>query len=434
MNRASAAARVMVLPRAAATAMLRSMPSETSNRPIRVLLWSPKGSGTHYYGPGSFFYRMYSRAAPGRFEITLAHTQPLQQKHELFATQHFIGEESPYQQTRLKSYLALRRFLSNARRFLDKHHGEFDVMHGLSGFQAIIEPAQYAEQLGLPAVVFLANYQLDLSNKSGLHALMRLGTRRLKMASRLSAVVAMSESMYDDLIERGFPPQRIARIPMGVDTQRFSPVSNETDRSTLCAQLGIPDRPTVVFVGTVTPRKQPHLLVEAIGLLHQRGVECQLVIAGPCNEADYVQRIKQRQEQLGIESLIHWTGFLEDPVPILRAADMFCLPSQSEGMPAAVVEAMACGLPTLATKISGITDLIDDGENGRIILPDAEHIADTIESYLNDPQMLTEHGRRARKRVETRYSTDFVLASYEKLFRTVIAGKPARDWETFEYR
>lgn len=399
--------------------------------PIRVLLWAPKGSGTHYYGPGSFFYRMYSRAVPDTFDITLAHTFGDQKRHTLFREQHFIGKRSPYQSSRFSSYFALRAFLKEAKHFLDIHHKQFDIFHGLSGFQPIVEPAFHAQKLGLPAVVFLANYRLDLSDKPGLSSMFGMTRKRRAMARQLSAVVAMSQAMYDELLEYGFDLKRIARIPMGVDMERFRPPSDDGARKRLRSQLNWPEAPTLLFLGSVIERKQPHLLIEAVGLLQNKGIECQLVIAGPLQQPEYAERMKQRAADLGIDDRVIWAGFVEDPVPLLQAADIYSLPSQTEGMPAAVVEAMACGLPALATRISGITDLIDDGINGRIIKPDARDIADALANYVRDESLRREHGNRARQRVETRYSTGFVLQGYEKLFRTILAGGDAADWESF---
>lgn len=412
--------------------MLAAMSPPAENQPIRVLLWAPKGSGTHYYGPGSFFYRMYGRAAPGTFEITLAHAFGEQQRHKLFKDQYFIGKRSPYQSSRVSSYFAMRSFLKNARVFLEANHKQFDIFHGLSGFQPIIEPAYEAQKLGLPAVVFLANYRLDLSDKGGVSSLLGITRKRRAMAKQLSAVVAMSQAMYDELMEYDFPPERIARIPMGVDMSRFCPASDSNMRKRLREQLNWPEAPTLLFLGSVIERKQPHLLIEAIGLLHNRGVDCQLVIAGPLQQQEYAEQMKARVRELGIDDRVIWAGFVEDPVPLLQAADIYSLPSKTEGMPAAVVEAMACGLPAVATRISGITDLIDDGKNGRIIEPNAQMIADALDTYVKDDALRREHGDRARQTVERRYSTDFVLNAYEKLFRTILAGGNAADWESYK--
>jgi len=406
------------------------MSSDEPNTPLRVLLWSPRGSGTHYYGPGSFFYRMYSTAPAGRFDITLAHGVPDHKQIDLFSRQVHIGTLA-HGGNLMTGYMALRRFNNSARRFLDAHHSEFDVFHGLTGFESIVTPAFHAERLGLPAVIFLANLHFDLADKKGLRGMLGVARRRRQRARQLSAMVAMSRAMYDELIEYGFEPQRIARIPMGVNMQRFTPVEDQARRTALRRQLGIPDRPSVVFVGNIGLRKRPHLLVEAMGQLKRRGVDCQLLLVGPTPDESYEQKMHDQAKRDGVTDRVHYVGFVEDPVPYLQAADLHSLPSSNEGMPAAVVEAMACALPSLSTDVSGIRDVIDEGENGRIIEPDAKHIADCIAEYLSNEALRAEHGRCARRRVESRYSTEFVLSAYEKLFRTVIAGKPAADWEQY---
>jgi glycosyltransferase involved in cell wall biosynthesis len=387
--------------------------------PVRVLLWSPGGSGEHYHGPGSFAYRLYSKAAPGVFEITLAHWSSQQERYGLFAQQHLVSRPG-------RGLARSWRFQHNARRWIAQHATQFDVFHGLAAFHATVAPALCAQRMGIPAVVFLANHRIELTDKPGLKRLLGLPHRRRDMVKQLSGLIAMSQAIYEELIGYGVPPRKIARIPMGIDTDRFRP-ANESDRRHLRARLGWPDRPTIIFMGGITPRKQPHLLIEAVRLAKERGIDCQAVLIGPEHDQQYVRRMREQALDLGVEDRVIWFGFTADPSEPCRAGDAFCLPSQNEGMSAAVVEAMASGLPCVVTAVSGMADLIQDGVQGRIVQGTAAAIIDALTMYFTDAHMLTLHGNAARQRVVERFSAQAVLNAYERLFRRIMAGGDAAE-------
>ncbi|MCI0363143.1 MAG: glycosyltransferase family 4 protein [Phycisphaerales bacterium] len=394
-------------------AQLTSQPKP--QKPIRVLLWSPGGSGEHYHGPGSFSYRLYSSAAPGRFEITLVHGFRSQKAHELFQAQHLLHP--------LGGALATWQFVRKGREWLVRNAREFDVFHGLAGFQATVAPAFEAQKLGLPAAIFIASHLMDLADKGGWKAIIGMPRRRRKMVKSLSAVIAMSQAIYDEMIGYGIAPTKIARIPMGVDCGRFHPVGDESERRSVRRQLGWKELPTLVFAGGITDRKRPHLLVEALGVLKSRGLECQLAMIGPDHQPQYTQHMKQRAGELKVDSQIIWFGFTEDIAPLLRAGDFFALPSANEGMPAALVEAMASGLPSIVTAISGNTDLVGDNVHGRIVQPDADDIAAALAVYLNDSALARRQGLAAREKVVAQFSTTVVLDEYERMFRRMMAGQ-----------
>lgn len=388
-----------------------------AEKPIRVLLWSPGGSGEHYHGPGSFSYRLYSKAEPRRFLISLAHGYADQRQYPLFHQQHLV-------QPLAGGRLAAWRFLGKARRWLADHAGEFDVLHGMAGFETTVSPAYHAQRMGLPAAVFIANHRTDLSDKPGfLKSLLALPRRRRERVKRLSAVIAMSQAIYDELIGYGIPPDKIVRIPMGVDTDAFHPPVGDSQRRAFRRQLGWRDLPTLIFAGGITPRKRPHLLIEALGLLRRKRMECQVAIIGPDHDQAYTAQMKQRAAELQVESQVIWFGFTNDIAPLYRAADWFALPSENEGMPAALVEAMASGLPSVVTAISGMTDLVADGVHGIVIEPTAEQMAGALAEYFKNPGLAEKHGAAARHKVLERFSTAVVLEAYERLFHRMMAEK-----------
>lgn len=387
---------------------------------IRVLLWSPKGAGLHYGGPGTSAFRLYSKSAPSRFDVTLVHGYPPQERYSLFSAQHLIYPMRPARP------MDQWRFLRAASRWLRINAARFDVFHGLAGYQITVAPAFASLRLGLPSVVKLASHRADLADKPGWRGWLGAYRRRRRRIVQISGIIAISEAIAQELLEYGVPESKIARIPNGVDTDQFRPASDAEKRD-LRRQLGWRDMPTLLFVGGITKRKNPMVLVEACGLLRRRGVECQLAVVGPDHDPPYTAAIKARAAELGVADLVIWHGFTRDVAPLYRASDVYALPSSNEGMPNALLEAMASGLPSVATPISGITDLIRDGVTGRIAEANAEQIAEASAAYLRDETFARGHGEAARERIMARFSAYAVLDAHERLFRRVMTGGPAAE-------
>ena len=391
-----------------------------ADSPVKILLWSPRGSGEHYNGPASFTYRLYSGAPAGRVRVTLAHGFPDQATYPLFASQHHVSNlgSSPIQ---------LMKFIWQGYRWLDAHVNEFDVMHSISAYHQSVLPSVRAQRSGLPSVVFVSNHHTQLGDKGGLKSLLGLARRRRLLVKELAGLIAMTQAIYEELRGYGIPEEKIARIPMGVNTDVFYPPGSNDERRTLRHGLGWLDLPTVIFVGTTVRRKQPHLLIEAIGLLKRRGLDCQLVIAGPDGDPTYTIHMKRRAVELNVAKQVVWFGFTRDIAPLFRASDFFSLPSSNEGMSAALIEALASGLPAIVTPISGSVDAVVDGVNGRLVQPDAQQIEDVLAEYIVNQSSLDDQRREARERVERQFSNTYVFAAYERLFRRIMAGGPAAE-------
>lgn len=391
-----------------------------SDSPTRVLLWSPSGSGDHYSGPASFTYRLYSNAPAGRVQVSLVHGLEEQEQYSIFEQQDFICdfERSPWH---------LMRFIQRGNRWLDNNLSKFDVMHCNGAFHSSVVPAAHAERAGLPAVLFISNHRTQLADKGGLKGLLRLPRKRRKLIKQLSALIAMSTDIYKELLEYNVPEEKIAQIPMGVNTKVFRPPNSDTERNAIREELGWLKIPTLIFVGGIVRRKRPDLLIEAIGNLKRRGLDCQLAVIGPDHDPEYTAHMKKQANALGIANQVVWFGFTRDIAKLFRAADYFGLPSSNEGMAAALIEAMACGLPAIVTPVSGSIDAVQDGVVGRIVRPDANDIADHLAEYLLNPQLATKHGEAARERVVNHYSDEYVFDAYDRLFRRIMHGGPAAE-------
>lgn len=365
-------------------------------------------------------YRMYSRAQPGRFEISLVHGKTQQETYPLFAMQHYLAKSEP---KLMSQFIYTRR----GRAWMARHAREFDVVHGLQGFHSTVVPCLEAQKHGVPSVVKFAVHGVELAEKSGVRGLLKMATRRRALVAQLSGVIAISHDIVEELLGYGIPEERIARIPNGVDTTAFAPPVDDAARSALRRELGWNDRPTIVFVGAISGRKRSHLLVEAVGLLRREGVDCQLVLAGPEQDTAYSTAMRERAKSLDIVDRVIWAGFSPNVAPIYRAGDLFALPSSSEGLPNAMLEAMASGLPAVGTRISGIVDLIAPGRTGQLVEPDPASIAGALKEFVTDLPGCRAAGSAAREFILQGYSVEAVLDAHERLFRGVMAGRPAAE-------
>ncbi len=228
--------------------------------------------------------------------------------------------------------------------------------------------------------------------------------------------------------EAGLPPQRFCLIPNGVDLARFSPASSDA-RSALRARVGVPRHAWVtLFVGFFSHEKCPDVLFEAWLPMAQRDPHQVLVLVGATRSAYYevdpalADGIRSRAADAGVGDRVIWverTACIED---YHRAADVFVLPSTREGLPNALLEAMACGTACVATRLPGVTDrLIDDGREGRLVPPrDVAALADALTALAADAETARAWGMRARARVAQEFSAKAMGAAYVAAYARVV--------------
>jgi glycosyltransferase involved in cell wall biosynthesis len=390
--------------------------STSASAPMRILLWAPKGAGLHYGGPGMTVYRLFARAQPGRFAITLVHGFHEQERYPCFAEQHFLSKMP----TDARSF-ALWELRS--RKWLRRHARDFDVFLGLQGWHYTVSAAAFAKRLGLPAAVRPGAFRRDFADKRSVSSFLGLPAWRRRTLRDLSAVIAISKDIAAEMHEYGVPTEKIAYIPNGVDVETFHPAGPREKRQ-LRAKLGWPDIPTILFSGALVRRKRPDLLIDAVSLLKRRGKDAHLVLVGPQHQGDTAEQVRTRCEELGLAGRVSMLGFRRDVSVIYRAADIFCLPSHSEGMANAMLEAMASGLPSVVTDVSGVRDVLEHGVHGVIVGHCPEMIAEAFGGYIDNPELAASHGTAARELILREYNAAITLDRYERVFRCLRSGRP----------
>lgn len=384
-------------------------------RQSRILLWSPKGAGEHYNGPGMATYRLYKERDPSNLSVSLAHGTSSQTHTPLFEKEYQLGHYS-------SGAFSQIRFLIEAKRWLTKNITRYDLFHGVTSFHACVLPAFWSEQAGIPAVLRVARHEGDLAEKPGLRRLLGLARKRQTLVRRLSGMIAISSAIDRELQSYQIPCDNIAVIPNGVDVERFRPEKDSVVITNLRKQLGWRDITTILFVGGINQRKQPAKLARAFAALVRRGYEAQLVFVGPTNDFEYRREIEQFCTESGIQDFVIWHGFTNEVSDVYRASDIYVLPSTGEGMPNALLEAMASGLAAVSTSVSGATDAIIDGETGFLIEDSVEALTGALERYLQEEEMRWLHGAQARTRISEFFSVESVFNAHLRLFDSIFRG------------
>src|SRR5262249_49773077 len=216
--------------------------------------------------------------------------------------------------------------------------------------------------------------------------------------------------------QAGIPPGRIEVIPNGVPLDAKTPAAA---LSVLRESLDIDQHHRVVgTVGSLYPVKGHKYLIDAMPSVLGRFPDTVFVIVGQGGLRD---ELEAHAVRLGLASHLRFLGHREDIQNILSICDIFVLPSLSEGMPLALLEAMAAGLPAVATGVGGVVEVLDDRQTGLVIPPRAsDALADKVITLLSDPPLAKELGEAAQHLVAGRFSLDGMVRAYESVYSELI--------------
>ena len=244
---------------------------------------------------------------------------------------------------------------------------------------------------------------------------------RLKFTFRLDRVIAVSASIVDDLVEAGIPRPRLAVVHSGIDLSRYE---DRADPSEFRAELGITaDAPLIGCVGALAPQKGHEVLLQALASLGEERPAPHCVLVG---QGELRDRILDEARAAGLGDRVHLTGFRDDIPRVTAACDLAVLPSISgEGSPAAVKEAMACGIPIIATDIGGVREILENGRQGLVVpAGDADAIANALRRLLRDPAERDAMGEAGRQRVRE-FSMERMIERTERIYAELVGETPA---------
>ena len=245
-----------------------------------------------------------------------------------------------------------------------------------------------------------------------------LGKQRFRLyRSNISAFVSISSDIERLLLQNDIPSSRIVSIPNGIDTAHFSPACAAA-RTALREQLGLPpELPVVVFAGRLQPVKQVDVLLRAWSNV----TGGHLVILGDGEERAALTALAKG---LDLADRVEFRGMVANVVDFLRASDIFVLPSASEGLSVALLEAMSSGLVPIATSIGGTVDLIQNQTNGLLVRPgDVAGLEAALAQALDAPDWRREAARNGRKHVVAHYDLRIVSAQLAGVYRDMLAER-----------
>ena len=192
---------------------------------------------------------------------------------------------------------------------------------------------------------------------------------------KVEKVITLSSALSDSCLQAGISAHKIFKIPNGVDTGIFCPLSEENRLATRIALNLNLELYYIIFVGAANSRKGIDILIDAFIKMAPSSDDLELLIVGPSDFKDltrfdperqlFVNELKNRLAEAGLASRVHWPGEVDNVHQYLQASNIFCLPTRKEGLPNAIIEAMSVGLPIVTSTLDGITtDLISSGTEG----------------------------------------------------------------------
>lgn len=246
----------------------------------------------------------------------------------------------------------------------------------------------------------------------------RQPTRALNRATyrKNRRLIAVSDAVAESVA--GYPGPAPIVIPNGVS------VSVEPEEAMAARiELGIPDDAVLIaHVGNIRPHKGHSNLIRAVAGLKQRGDRFHVVSIGGEKYPGDLERIRGEAEAAGVSDVFHALGRREDALAFVGAADLMANPSDHEGLPLAILEAMSLGKPVVATAVGGVPSVIRDGENGLLVPPaDADALAGGIASLISDEGLRARLGKQAAEDAAAKHGLGPMIKEVESVYMGVLA-------------
>jgi L-malate glycosyltransferase len=244
------------------------------------------------------------------------------------------------------------------------------------------------------------------------------------IVNRLSdRVLAVSEEVKRFCIDADrIDPNKVSVVYNGVDLKQIA-AENSDDNPFADADWAGASH-VITCLANIRRVKGIDTLIQTAQRVCRELPDAVFVIAGSLYERDYSEEMQSMIRRLGLEKNVKLLGFVGDPVPLLKMSDAFCLLSRSEGFCNALLEAMACGVPSVVTRVGGNPEAITDGENGFLVPVEDDAIAaERLLTLLRDPEQGARIGESGRKSVQTRFSAEGMIQKLIGVYRDLLAER-----------
>lgn len=282
-------------------------------------------------------------------------------------------ERNPLNPKNLEAYRELKRILDE---------GEYDLVHCHTPVGGMLTRLAAGSARKKGSKIFYTAHGFHFYQGAPLLNWLVYYPLERWMARKTDVLITINQEDYQRA--KHFPAKQVVYIPgVGVDLQRFAP-----DRAARLAkrkELGLGEEEfALLSVGELIPRKNHALVLEALARLRQEG-KLEKIRYLICGRGKIEAELRQKAEALGVADRVAFLGYRKDVPQLCNACDLFVFMSLQEGLPVALMEAMACGLPVVCSRIRGNTDLVESGVNGEILDSTPEALAESIQRLRLDP-------------------------------------------------
>ncbi len=233
--------------------------------------------------------------------------------------------------------------------------------------------------------------------------------------------ISNSQAAIDHLVSHGYPPSKFWLVRQGVDVTRFRPAAAE-DKARLRQELGVPqDLPVISCVANLRPVKDHETLLRALAQVQRGGLRFRAEFAG---EGPLRPHLEALAAKLDLADSVRFRGRVpSNEIPdLLRISDIAVLSSRVEGLPTALIEAMACGVPVAATRVGGTPEVVMESSTGFLVEPkDSTALAAVIARLLEEEELRERMAVAARARAEELFSLDAMVKRYEAVLLRLAA-------------
>jgi glycosyltransferase involved in cell wall biosynthesis len=244
-----------------------------------------------------------------------------------------------------------------------------------------------------------------------------------RLINRISdRVLAVSEDVRRFCVDQDrVDPRKIVVLYNGVDLRQIASSAASPGQE---ARAATDDEQIITCVANIRRVKGIDVLIQTAQRVCRELPRTVFVIAGSMNEREYGEQIQALILSLGMKHHVKLLGFVENPVPLLKASSAFCLLSRSEGFCNALLEAMACGVPPVVSRVGGNPEAVEDGESGFLVpVEDPDAAASRLLLLLRDPARAVRMGQAARAAVCSRFSADTMIQNFINLYNELMAER-----------
>jgi glycosyltransferase involved in cell wall biosynthesis len=305
-------------------------------------------------------------------------------------------------------------------------HGTWDLgsVLALAGLMGSIRPeivhwhAARAHAVGAMAALLRPEPRRVLSRRVVFPVRRSLGSKLL-YAIPLDRIVAISEAVRQALIRSGVRADRIDVVPSGIDP---APEVDSGRLAELRRSLGCADGDVVgISVAALSPGKGHSDLLRAAAIAVPRAPRLRLWIVG---EGPLERSLREERRSRGLEGAVSFLGFRTDVEALLQAADFFCIATHAEGLGSSILEAMAAGLPVVATRVGGVPEVVDDGHTGVLVPPsDPSALSESLIEIATRADLRETMGVRARERAKRFLADATAQGTYDAYRSAMEAGR-----------